>query len=45
MADNLRPAGGVLDGGTGIGASELVEEVDDEEADDCALVVVAAGGE
>jgi hypothetical protein len=34
LADNLRPAGGVSDGGTGIGASELVEAVDDDEDDD-----------
>jgi hypothetical protein len=33
LADSLRPAGGVFDAGTGIGASEFAAAVEDE--DDC----------
>src|ERR1700744_5971837 len=43
LADNLRPAGGVSEGGTGIGALGSVEDLDDEyEDDDVALLVVVA---
>ncbi len=43
LGESLRPAGGVFDGATGIGASGFVEDVDFEEDDDwCALLVVCA---
>jgi hypothetical protein len=39
LGDSRRPAGGVFDGGTGIGASGFVGELDEEEADGWLFVV------